>query len=265
VKIIQNNKIPEGTACHESARSAAAFKPVVLFFCCACLTVIALFVARNLKFGEYREGRYTAFSVRFEYYGMDAREMERLITIPLEEKTGLLKDLREIRSTAEYGKSTTTLFFDRGVNKKNTYLGLRDVVDTLYTSLPAAVQKPRIYSSAAESKAVLSLALTAETDLDLLRRFAENDLKKQIESFDSVAEVIVSGGRIPEVRVEFDPEKMALSGISPTAIGLLIQEANVISPGGKWEAPRGRETRTPGLPSRFPCQFRKSLSRYWHK
>jgi HAE1 family hydrophobic/amphiphilic exporter-1 len=206
---------------------------VFLFFFGAAITVIALFIARNLQFGEYREGRYAAFSVRFEYYGMDAGELERLITIPLEEGCGILAGLREIRSTAEYGKSTTTLFFDREIDNKYTFLALRNVVDTLYNTLPGSVQKPRIYSSAADSPGILSLALTGAESPDRIRNYAENDLKKRIESLDGVSEVIVTGGRIPEIRVEFDPEKTAFIGLSPPGIGTLVQDANIISPGGR--------------------------------
>jgi len=207
-------------------------KPILSFFIFVTITVISLFIIRNIQFGETQDNRYTIFSIRFEYFGMDAKEMENIITIPLEEKLRALNDLFEIRSTAEYGKSITTLFFDRSANYKTIYLSLRDIVDNLYNGLPKAVQKPRIYSAQADKKAVLSIAITSDANLDAVRKYVEINLKRDLEGVDGVAEVIITGGRIDEIRVEFDPDRITEIGINPSSLGSIIQDANVISPGG---------------------------------
>jgi len=208
-------------------------KPVFSFFIFAAITVIALFIIRNIQFGESHDNRYTIFSIRFEYFGMDAREIENIITIPLEEKIRVLNNLYEIRSTAEYGKSITTLFFARNVNYNNIYLTLRNIVDNLYNELPSAVQKPRIYSAQAGKRAALSIAITSDLNLDAVRRYVEANIKNELEGIDGVAEVIVTGGRINEIRVEFDPDRITEIGVNPAAIGNIIQDANVVSPGGR--------------------------------
>ena len=209
-------------------------KPVFCFFIFTAITVISLFIIRNIQFGESHDNRYTIFSIRFEYFGMDAKEIENLITIPLEEKLRVLNDLYEIRSTAEYGRTTTTLFFARFVNHKNVYLSLRNIVDNLYNDLPRAVQKPRIYSAQADKKAVLSIAITSDLNLDTVRKYIETNIKKDMEGVDGVAEVIVIGGRIDEIRVEFDSDRITEIGINPAVLGNIIQDANVVSPGGRF-------------------------------
>lgn len=207
-------------------------RTVLSFFIFSVITVTSLFIIRNMNFGESRDSRYTVFSVRFEYYGMDAKEIENIITIPLEENIRTLNNLFEIRSTVEYGKSTTTLFFDRTVNEKNIYLSLRNIVDSLYNTLPNAVQKPRIFSAQTGKKAVLSIAITSDANLDAVRRYVESNIKKNLEGIDGVAEVIVTGGHIDEIRVEFDHEHITEIGINPASLGNIIQDANVVSPGG---------------------------------
>jgi HAE1 family hydrophobic/amphiphilic exporter-1 len=207
-------------------------RPVLSFFIFTAITVISLFIIRDIQFGESYDSRYTIFSVRFEYFGMDAKEIEGIITIPLEEELRTLNDLFEIRSTAEYGKSTTTLFFNRAVNEKNIYLSLRNIVDNLYNILPKAVQKPRIYSAQAGKKAIMSVAIISDANLDAVRKYVETNLKKNLEGIDGVAEVIVTGGHIDEIRVEFDHERITEIGVNPVSLGNIIQDANVVSPGG---------------------------------
>ncbi|GHV92076.1 acriflavin resistance protein [Spirochaetia bacterium] len=177
------------------------------------------------------------YSIRFEYYGVDAAEMEKTITIPLEEKIAGLEGIIEVLSTCEYGKSYTTIYFSKKINAKNTYLALRDAVDTLYGTLPQAVQKPRIYSSAADQKPIISVAAFSPPapnnfEIDELRAYIEKVVKPKIESIDGVSEVIIAGGHLEEIKVEFDSERLASGGINPNALGNAIQDANALSPNG---------------------------------
>ncbi|GHV62277.1 multidrug RND transporter [Spirochaetia bacterium] len=202
------------------------------------ITVIAAFIARSQKPGESADSRYRVFSIRFEYFGMDSAEMERLITIPLEEKISGLGEFREIRSVSEYGKSVTTIYFDRKGDQKKVYLSLRDAVENLYLTLPRAVQKPRIYSAESNRKPFLSIAVSpggtanGSANLNTARKYIENTLKKEFEALEGVAEVIVSGGSIDEIRIEFDPDRIAETGIYPESLGNIVRDANVLSPGG---------------------------------
>jgi HAE1 family hydrophobic/amphiphilic exporter-1 len=202
------------------------------------VSVLCVYILRQEELGESGEGRYRVYSVRFEYFGMDGTEIERLITIPLEEKISGLGDIYQIRSVSEYGKSVSSVYFDRNTDGKRIYLALRDAVDTLYSTLPTAVQKPRIFSAESGRRPFLSAAVFAPGDLNRARLYAEERLKRELENLEGIAEVIVSGGIQEEILVEFDPEKTAALGINPAALGAAVQDANVLSPGGTI---RGRE------------------------
>ena len=129
-------------------------RPKLAFFVFAAVTVCLIACALRIEIGESYDGRYTVFSVEFDYYGVDADKIERLVTIPLEEKILPLAELVELNSSAENGKSTTTAYFNKKVDAKNVYLSIGNVVDTLYELLPRDVQKPRIYASDAHSGSV---------------------------------------------------------------------------------------------------------------
>jgi multidrug efflux pump subunit AcrB len=207
-------------------------RPAAPVFAFVMVSVLCVYILRQEELGEAREGRYRVYSVRFEYFGMDEMEIERLITIPLEEKISGLGDIYEIRSVSEYGKSVSSVYFDRKTDGKRLYLALRDAVDALYSSLPAAVQKPRIFSAESGKRSFLSAAVFAPGDLNRARLYAEDRLKKELENQEGIAEVIVSGGTQREILIEFDPEKTAARGINPALLGAVVQDANILSPGG---------------------------------
>ena len=89
-------------------------------------------------------GAGTALTVIVEHFGVDAREIERTITRPLEDSLGSLPGLKSLRSLSDYGSSRVTVFMRTGTSERETYLQLRDAVDRLYGQLPGSVQRPRI-------------------------------------------------------------------------------------------------------------------------
>ena len=88
------------------------------------------------------------------------------------------------------------IYFDKKINTRNTYLEIRDYVDTLYNTLPSSVQKPRIFSSDVNDNSVITIAINGETDLEILRAYIDEHIKPKIESVDGVSEVIVAGGNV---------------------------------------------------------------------
>jgi HAE1 family hydrophobic/amphiphilic exporter-1 len=188
---------------------------------------------------------YYVYRIRFEYFGMDAPGMERLIAAPLEERISTLGNIAELRTVCEYALAETTVFFNRESSrrpgwgagdsaKKKIYLALRDTVDSLYRELPAAVQRPRIYESSGGRRPFFSAAVQVERggDLNQIRGYLEHSLKKELENLEGVGEVTVSGGSNTEVHIEFDPERGARIGLDPAALGAIVRDANVPSPGG---------------------------------
>ena len=212
-------------------------RPVLVFFVFLSLCLIMAFAARNMELGQSSSSSYHLFSVEFDYFGMDAESLESLIALPLEEAVLGLPGLMDMEIQCQYGQVYGTFYFYPAEKQKNVYLWLRDKVDTLYRDLPQGVQKPRIRSSAATGAgkdSVLSIAIPvnqSSKDNQGLRSFLENQLKPQLESVEGVSQVVVAGGGVDEILLQFNPDRMAAGNINPMALGQIIQEANSVAPG----------------------------------
>ncbi|MBE6355027.1 efflux RND transporter permease subunit [Treponema sp.] len=200
--------------------------PKKAFFIFLIISFIFTFSSFNNEIGEKKDSKYTIYSVEFEYFGMDSNKIEELITIPLEERLTPLPGIIELKSSIEYSKSITTIFFNKDKDIKKNYLSLRNIVETLYNELPADVQKPRIFSSDSASKGVFCIAFTGSNVKTNLRDWIDLNLKKKFESIDGVSEVIISGGSRNEIVVNFDHEKVANTAQDPQSFASLIQENN---------------------------------------
>ncbi len=202
-------------------------RPVVALALLLAVCGVSAFLCRGMELGRGTPSRYATYTVRFDYYGMDSAEMDRLITEPLEGKISGMTGLVELRSVADNGSSVTFCSFEKPIDSRKTYLALRESVDALYALLPKAVQKPRIYASDSGSRPAMTVsAHSGKMGVDALRNFVESAIKNKIEALRGVAEVTVSGGGVEEVRVEFDPGRALVGNVDPSAIGEAVADAN---------------------------------------
>ncbi len=252
-------------------------RPVLLFFVFLSLCLIMAFAARNMELGQSSSSSYHLFSVEFDYFGMDAESLESLIALPLEEAVMGLPGLMDMEIQCQYGKVSGTFYFYPTEKQKNVYLWLRDKVDTLYRDLPQGVQKPRILSSAASGAGkdrVLSIAIPvnqSSSDNQGLRSFLENQLKPQLESVEGVSQVVVAGGGVDEILLQFNPDRMAAGNVNPMPLGQIIQEANSVAPGtwlqlGGKRLPLVFETQIQQLEHirQLPVQTGKGVAQFEH-
>ena len=216
--------------------------PKKAFFILIIISVILTIAAVQMEFGESKDGTYIVYSIEFEYFGTDSEKMEKIITVPLEEKIMAMNGVIEFRSVVQYAKSITSVYFSKRENTKKLYLAIEHITDSLYEILPKDVQKPRIYSSDSSSKGVLCIAFTNTNVRTTLRDWIDLQIKKKIESIDGVSEVIVSGGVQNEITVSFDSGKAALSMQNPSSFSAIIQDANSITPSGKLRTKYKNET-----------------------
>ena len=252
-------------------------RPVLVFFVFLSFCLMMAFAARNMELGQSASSSYHLFSVEFDYYGMDAESLESLIALPLEEAIMGLPGLMDMEIQCQYGQVRGTFYFYPTEKQKNVYLWLRDKVDTLYRDLPQGVQKPRIRSSAATGAgkdSVLSIAIPvnqSSKDNQGLRSFLENQLKPQLESVKGVSQVVVAGGGVDEILLQFNPDRMAAGNINPMALGQIIQEANSVAPGtwlqlGGKQLPVVFETQIQQLEHirQLPVQTGKGVAQFEH-
>ncbi|WP_178843150.1 efflux RND transporter permease subunit [uncultured Treponema sp.] len=204
--------------------------PKTAFFVFFIASVILGFSALGIETGEKKDSRYTVFSVEFEYFGMDAKKIEEIITVPLEARLNSIPGILELRSVAEHSKTVTSIYFSKKEKSDRLYLLVSNAADSVYEKLPSDVQKPRIYSSEAGAKGVFCAAFSVkdgqQEKLSALTLYIENSLRKKIEAVEGVSQVIVSGGLEEEICAVFDSQKAGAARVNPNAIVQAVQDGN---------------------------------------
>ena len=202
------------------------------------LVLFGLISLRDLRIELLPDLSYPTLTVRTEYTGAAPGEIENLITEPVEEAVGVVKNLRKLRSVSRTGQSDVVLEFAWGTNMDRASIEVRDKLELL--RLPLEAEKPVLLRFDPSTEPVLRLALAStrsaaqfdEAELKRLRRFADEELKKRIEPVAGVAAVKVSGGLEDEVQVLIDQRKLAQLNLPIARVIERLRQENVNISGG---------------------------------
>ena len=219
---------------------------------------VSMFTIALLVFGMVLVGRlgltllpdlsYPTLTVRTEFAGAAPAEVENLISKPIEESLGVVKNLRQIRSISRAGQSDVVLEFNWGSDMGMAGLDVREKLDVV--QLPLEVKRPSLLRFNPSLAPVVRFALSSKTSaassneensvasesrLIELRRFAQEEIKRRIESIEGIAAVKVSGGLEDEVQVLVDQEKLSQLNLSIQQVAARLRAENVNLSGGRLE------------------------------
>jgi multidrug efflux pump len=169
------------------------------------------------------------------YEGVSPKDMEMLVTMPLERKLKGISDVEEIRSTSAEGLSYVAIKFLPKVDIDDAVQKVRDKVDQAKKDLPTELPDDPIITEANFSDIpIIQVVLSGPFSLKRLKTFAE-DLEDHIESIPGVLEAKIIGGLEREIHVEFDLERIAAYKVPFSELVSAVKQANVNMPGGSMD------------------------------
>ena len=196
----------------------------------------------RLKVNLLPDLAYPTLTVRTEFTGAAPIEIENLITKPVEEAVGVVKNVRQVRSVSRSGQSDVILEFLWGTDMDMAGVEVREKLDIL--QLPLEASRSLLLRFDPSSEPIMRLALLDKGDittvssadrLKSLRRYAEDQLKTELEAIEGTAAVKVSGGLEDEVQILVDQQKLAQLGLTISTVANRIRAENVNLSGGRLE------------------------------
>ena len=199
----------------------------------------------SLKVNLLPDLSYPTLTVRTEYTGAAPSEIETLISEPVEEAVGVVKNLRKLKSVSRTGQSDVVLEFAWGTDMDQASLEVRDKMELLAQFLPLEAKAPVLLRFNPSTEPILRVALSGNADstsegesvrvLTELRRYADEDLKKKLEPVAGVAAVKVGGGLEDEIQVDIDQQKLAQLNLPIDTVIQRLQQENINISGGRLE------------------------------
>ena len=164
--------------------------------------------------------------------GNSPEEVEKYVTLPLEQAVNGIQGVTRIQSTSDIGLSLVFVEFEWGTD---IYQARQFVQERLRTVDLQADVTPYMTPVASLMGEVMLIGVTSPNETvspEDLRTFTDWTLRRQILKIPGVAESLSMGGGIKQVQIKPIPEKMLAYGISSEDINSAASEAASNATGG---------------------------------
>jgi len=171
-------------------------------------------------------------TVSTTYTGAGPREVETLISKPLEEELSTVDGLRHITSVSQEGISMVMMEFDLEIDVDVAASDVRDKVALVEPDLPDDAEKPLISKFDINAEPIMQLAVSGNRSPQSLYLITDDLIKPQFAKIIGVAEAEIVGGQEREILIALDQQRLNAYHLTPAAVVEAISAANLELPSG---------------------------------
>ncbi|MHB1861983.1 MAG: efflux RND transporter permease subunit [Gemmatimonadaceae bacterium] len=168
--------------------------------------------------------------------GASPREVENLVSRPIERRMWEIPGVDYVYSTSSEGTSLVTVRFKVGENQETSVSKVHAKLFADADQAPPGVSPPLIKPHSIDDVPVLTLTLHGGGyGSNELRQMALH-LEAEIRTAPDVAQTFVVGGEPKQMRVTIDPVRLAASGVTPGEVSTALGGANARLQAGEFTA-----------------------------
>src|SRR5277367_3708073 len=204
----------------------------------AALGLAALLAARFDVFPDFAPPHVL---VQTEAPGLDAIQVEALVTRPLEGLLAGTENVKTVRSTSSQGLSAIQVVFDRGGDPYRQRQVVTERLAEFAGLLPTGVGAPLLSPLSSSMEYLVHFGYTSDRLSPMeLRDIVQWIVKPQILAVPGVAQAQIFGGEVRERQIEVDQVKLAAAGLTVEDVLATAKNATALIGGGYLETPTQR-------------------------
>lgn len=211
-------------------------RPIAIIMIILSIVLIGSVSLSKLKIDLLPDLNMPIAVVTAKFEGAGPEEIERLVTVPLEEVLTTISDFKSIEtvSTSEY--SLCLVYFNDDTDMSFATLEMREKIDMVKPYLPQGVKDITVMRIDPNNfQSTVEIGISSEMEQEDLTRLVEDKIINRLERINGVAAARISGGVVQEVCIEMISERLALYGLNETSISQYIMSENINIPAGNIE------------------------------
>lgn len=201
---------------------------IIIFLLVLALGLNSLFNMPRAEDPPIKAPTYTIIAV---YPGTSPKDMEKLVTKPIEDKINELNDIKRVKSDINDGLSVTTVAFTYGVNLNDKYNEVVREINSIRPDLPE-LQSLEIQKFEASDVNTYQMALLSDKASYKQLYDKADELKTQLEKIQVVKKVKILAYPAQQVRISIDLQKLSQNNIQLNKLINTIKGQATNIPGG---------------------------------
>jgi HAE1 family hydrophobic/amphiphilic exporter-1 len=210
-------------------------RPVMTALAMFAILLFGIVGFRALPVAALPSVDYPTIQVSAFLPGASPETMASSVATPLERQFSTIAGVQQMSSANSQGDTTITVQFALERNIDAAAQDIQAAIANAGGRLPSNMPRPPSYQKANPAEQpVLYLSLTSNTlPLYTVDEYAETMLSQRISMVSGVSRVIVYGSQKYAVRVQLDPDLLAVRNVGIDEVERAIQQGNVNLPTGK--------------------------------
>lgn len=197
------------------------------------LSLSGLVMLRSMEVDVFPDLTAPTVTVLTEAHGMEAEEVEKLVTYPVESALNGSPNVRRIRSSSATGISIVWVEFEWGTNIYRARQIVSEKIPGIGERLPQGVSEPTLAPISSIMGEILLLSISSDSLSPMdLRTLADWELRPLLKSIGGVANVVSIGGEYKQFQVLASPLRMDHYGVSLDHLREAVADANLNASGG---------------------------------
>lgn len=210
--------------------------PISTLLFALTLVVLGVVAFQQLQVDMLPNISIPVISVGANYSGAGPLDMEQSVTLPLERAVSSVNDVDYVQSTTREGSSRVRITFKWGANVDVAMIDVVQRVNRSLNQLPDGISTPTISRFDITSRPICQVMVAADMDERDLYDLAYNTIAPQIEHLGGVAAASVTGGRIREIHVTLDRNRLEALNLPVQNILNAIANSNLLIPSGEMKS-----------------------------
>ena len=212
---------------------ASLKNPYAVFAICMIVLVLGAVSYQKMRVDIFPEIKIPTILVTTFYRGLSPSEMEGAITLKMEQRFVEASYIEHIESQSLAGMSYIKVFFQPEYSIDSAQSELTSLAYSIIRMLPPGVFPPSVYKFGVASLPVGLLSVSSESlGAKEIRDLAYFTVRQQIATIPGISFGPPLGGKVRQITVFMDQQRMMARGISPSDVVKAINSQSAIIPAG---------------------------------
>jgi multidrug efflux pump subunit AcrB len=183
----------------------------------------------TVKMEIFPEASLDTITVTVPYLGASPEDVEKGVTLRVEEAVAAIEGVKRLTSTASEGSSLTLIEVEEYVDIQEVLDDVKAAVDRI-TTFPKETEKP-VIAEFKFSSSVITVVVSGDVSEKTLKKLAEQ-IRNDLTVLEDISQVSVTGVRPYEISIEISEEILRRYGLSFDQVAGAVRESSLDIPGG---------------------------------
>jgi HAE1 family hydrophobic/amphiphilic exporter-1 len=211
--------------------------PIVLLI----VTILAgVFLGTKLKYELIPDISSSTIVVTTAYPGASARDIEKSVTIPVEDALARMEGIDEMLSSSMEGVSMVRIMMNMDVDGDKALQDAKAKIDQIKRTLPKDIYEPSVSSVDLSALPIITIGATSNLSNTDFYDLIDKTIQPALSQIPGVANVNIVGGTQKEIEVNINKTKLEAFDLTMKQVVQMVGASNVEFPAGKIEDATGQ-------------------------